>query len=212
MGVVRDYASDRGTVIFNRRILTERWGERSVNRFNVFLQAGVSASVVRDAIRARLGQRYRLKILLPHEVLEYHAAAIDRAFAFTDAMQLLVIIVTVAGIFDLLLASIWERRRELAVWRVIGADERAVRRTVVIESAAIGGLGALLGVAVGLITAWIWIGINFPYLLGYELEYHLAFGATAWYVVLAMLMTVLAGYGAARQATGQSVLQGIQTQ
>jgi len=31
-------------------------------------------------------------------------------------------------------------------------------------------------------------------------------------VVLAMLMTVLAGYGAARQATRQSVLQGIQTQ
>ena len=212
VGVVRDYASDRGTVIFNRRILTERWGERSVNRFNVFLQAGVSTSVVRDAIRARLGQRYRLKILLPHEVLEYHAAAIDRAFAFTDAMQLLVIIVTVAGIFDLLLASIWERRRELAVWRVVGADERAVRRTIVIESATIGGLGALLGVAVGLITAWIWIGINFPYLLGYELEYHLAFGATAWYVVLAMLMTVLASYGAARQATRQSVLQGIQTQ
>ncbi|TMB54163.1 MAG: FtsX-like permease family protein [Deltaproteobacteria bacterium] len=179
VGVVRDYASDRGTVIFNRRILTERWG---------------------------------VKILLPHEVLEYHAAAIDRAFAFTDAMQLLVIIVTVAGIFDLLLASIWERRRELAVWRVVGADERAVRRTIVIESATIGGLGALLGVAVGLITAWIWIGINFPYLLGYELEYHLAFGATAWYVVLAMLMTVLAGYGAARQATRQSVLQGIQTQ
>ena len=105
-----------------------------------------------------------------------------------------------------------ERRRELAVWRVVGADERAVRRTIVIESATIGGLGALLGVAVGFITAWIWIGINFRYLLGYELEYHLAFGATAWYVVLAMLMTVLAGYGATRQATRQSVLQGIQTQ
>jgi putative ABC transport system permease protein len=209
-GVVRDYMSDRGTVILRRQLLVERWKETAVNRFNVSLAVGESAEAVRRRIADRLGDRFALKVLLPREVLAYQGAAIDRAFMFTDAIQLLIVFVTVAGIFDLLLATIWERRRELALWRVVGADEAAVRRTVVIESATIGAFGAVLGGAVGLVTAWIWIRINFPHLLGFYLEYHFALGATAWYVALTLFMTMIAGYGAARYATRQPVLDGIQ--
>jgi len=62
------------------------------------------------------------------------------------------------------------------------------------------------------VTAWLWIAINFRYLLGYHLEHHLALGATAWYVTLVIAMTMLAGYAAARQATRHSILDGIRTE
>ncbi len=156
-----------------------------------------------------LGREYRLKILSFAEVVRYQAAAIDRAFAFTDAMQLLIMIVTVAGIFDLLVAAIVERRRELSLWQVIGADRRAVRRSVVIESATVGALGTALGVVVGLITAWIWVRFNFPYLLGFTLDFHFAAVSTLYYVVLAMVMTTIAGYGAAYYATRQPLLENL---
>jgi putative ABC transport system permease protein len=212
VGVVRDYMSDRGTVTFHRRLLVEHWDESTVSRVNAMVAPGTPLETVRRQIAEKLGDRYRLKVMFTREMVEYHVAAIDRAFAFTDAIQLLVAIVTVAGIFDLLLAAIWERRRELALWQVIGADQRSVRWSVVIESATIGVLGAALGAVVGLITGWIWIKINFRYLLGFALEYHFALGPAVRYAVLVMAMTVLAGYGAARQATKQSVLSGIQTQ
>jgi putative ABC transport system permease protein len=212
VGVVWDYMSDRGTVVLNRRVLSEYWLDHNISRFNLVLTQDASPETVRQSVLAKLSDRYMLEVRLPRDLLAYHAAAIDRAFAFTDAIQLLVIIVTVAGIFDLLLAAVWERRRELALWRVIGADERSVRRSVVIESGTIGALGALLGVVVGIVSGWIWVGINFRYLLGYHLDYHFALGSTLWYVALAMTMTMLAGYGAARHATRQSVLDGIQTE
>jgi putative ABC transport system permease protein len=153
-----------------------------------------------------------LKILSLAELLDYHTDLIDRAFAVMNSVQLLIIIVTIAGIFDLLLARILERRRELALWRVVGADDVAVRQSVIIESATIGAIGAVLGVGVGMVTAWIWIGVHFRQLLGYYVEYHFAVGAAAWYVVLVVVATMLAGYAAAAQATRQSVLQGIQTE
>jgi putative ABC transport system permease protein len=212
VGIVRDYASDRGTVILSRRLLVERWHDARVSRLSVMLEPGVSVEDVRRRIAERLGDRYRLKILLPGEMITYHAAAIDRAFAVTDAIKLLLAIVTIAGIFDLLLAATWERRRELALWRVVGADEQAVRRSVVIEALTIGTMGTLLGAAVGLVTAWIWVGINFRYLVGYYLEYHPAVGSLAGSAALVMLMTVLAGAGAGRQAIRQSVLRDIQTE
>ena len=212
VGVVPDLISDRGTVLLSRRLFVERWLEPMVSRIHVFLDSPVLLDAVRSNITERFGREYRLKVLSLREVFAYHTDKVNHAFAFTDAIQLLVIVVTIAGIFDLLLSSISERRRELAVWRLIGADERVVRRSVVIESATIGALGAVLGVAVGIVTAWTWIGINFRYLLGYYLEYHLAVTSTAWYVTLVMSMTMIAGFAAAHRATRQSVLQGIRTE
>ena len=92
------------------------------------------------------------------------------AFAFTDAIQLLVAIITVAGIFDLLLTAIAERRAGARPLASDGADDHVVRRSIVIESATIGVLGATArspsrsrhGVRCGSvsITASCWVTIS----------------------------------------------------
>ena len=212
VGVVPDYISDRGSVILNRRLLTERWGETTVSRINVTLATGADIAAVRARILGQLADRYRVKVLPLRELVAYHTDMIDRAFAVMNSVQLLIIIVTIAGVFDLLVSRITERRRELAVWRVLGADKRAVRRSVIIESMTIGALGAVLGVQVGLVTAWVWIAVHFRQLLGYYIESHFAVGAAAWYVALVLIVTAGAGYAAAVTATKRPILEGIQVE
>jgi len=209
VGVVPDYVSDRGSVIMSRKLLANRWQETNVNRFLVSLTGSTTVARVRERILEALGPTYRLKILSNQELLDYHTGHIDRAFAVMNSVQLLIIIVTVVGIFDLLLSRIMERRNELAVWRVIGASKRSVRKAVMVESVTIGAIGAILGVAVGAVTAWGWVMIHFRYLLGYFVEYHLAVGAMCWYVTLVLVMTLAAGRAAATAATRQSILEGI---
>jgi putative ABC transport system permease protein len=201
--------SDRGTILLSASLLARRWQDPAVNWVLAFLEEGVEREAVRDAIAARLGGRYRLKILTLDEVIAYLAGRIDEAYAFTRAIQLLVIIVTIAGIFDLLIASIVERRRELAVLRLIGAAPATLRRAVILESGAIGALGSLLGIGIGIVTARIWVDVHYRHLIGYYLEHHFAAGSAAWYVILVMLTTVAAGYGAARYASRRPVLDGI---
>jgi putative ABC transport system permease protein len=216
VGIVPDYLSNRGTVLIGRRLFIDRWRETTVNRIHVFLEAGAGPEEVRAAILARLGDwfgdRYRLRVQSMDEGAAYIAARIDQAYAFTAAVQLLIVVVALAGIFDLLLANLWERRRELALWRVIGADPPMVRRSIVLESATLGGLGAVLGLAIGLATTWVWVRINYRYLLGYHLDLHLGVGAAAWFVALALAATIAAGWAAARHATRQPVLDGIQVE
>jgi putative ABC transport system permease protein len=211
-GVIRDYVSDRGTVAMSRRLFIDRWKETSVNRVHVFLDPAVSGDEMRRRIVAQLGSQHRLRVLSLQELMQYQAGAVDRAFAFTHAIQLLILTVTVAGLVDLLVAGIVERRRELSLWQVIGADRRSVGRSIIVESATVGALGALLGAAIGLFTAWIWLRFNFRYLLGFSLDYHLPVAATAWYFVLVMAVTISVGYWAARYATSQSVLDGLRTE
>jgi putative ABC transport system permease protein len=195
--------------MFNRRLLVDHWHDHAVNRVHLFLEPGVDPRNMREEIERRVGTKYALKILLPNEVTAFHAAQVNRAFVLMDAIQLLIAAVTIAGILDLLLSSILERKHELALWRTIGADERAVRRSIVIESGTIGLNGAALGTGLGIVTAWIWIGINLHYLLGYYLEFYFSWGSAAWFVVLVSTMTVIAGYLAASFATRQPILDGL---
>ncbi len=209
VGVVPDFISDRGAVILSQRLFTDRWRDPTVTRFNVHLQSDATHADVRQRIEAALGTRYPLKILTLEEVLEYHDAYRRQAFAFTDAVQLLIVIVTVAGILDLLLSAIVERRRELAVWRLMGADDGAVRRSVVLESATVGLLGAILSGAIGWVTAWIWVRFNFRHLLGYYLVFTFPIFAALWYILLAMAATIITGRIASRYATRAPILEGL---
>ena len=211
-GIVPDWISERGSVIFSRRLLAEHWQDATVGRINVFLEPAASLEDVRGRIARRFADRFRLKVQSLREARAYMDGVAVRAFAFTDAIQILLAIVTVAGIFDLLLSAIAERRRELALWRLIGADEGAVRRSVVIESTTIGLLGTILGVATGYVTAWIWVRINFRILVGYYHDFHFALGASIFYAMLVVVVTALAGYTAASRAVRRSVLSGIQTE
>ena len=221
VGIVSDYMSDRGAIALSRDLFVKRWNDNTVNWVLVYLSgAGPFSPAAVEAAHSGLMKavaeeypptylRY-LKVQTPGRRAAYQSDRIADAYRFTFAIQLLVIVVTVAGIFDLLMAAIWERRRELAVWRVVGADQSSVRRSVIIESVSIGCIGAGLGLVLGVITSWLWVRFNYRYLLGYFVEYHLALGTAASLVVLIIVTTFLVGRGAARQATRQSVLAGIQ--
>jgi putative ABC transport system permease protein len=180
-----------------------------VSRINVFLEPGATLADVRQLIAARLGERHRVKILSLRENLRYHDEKIRGAFGFARSLQILVALVTIAGIFDLLVSGIFERRRELAVWRLIGAAERTVRRTVVIESTTLGVLAAGLGLAVGTVSAWLWVYVIIPRLVGYDLRFDLAVVATLASTAVVLSMTALAGRAAAVRATRAPVLDGI---
>ena len=204
-----DYISDRGSVICNRRVLVERWHDASFNRLLLFVEPGVEAAEVRRRIAERFAERVPLKILSMGEVVMDHAQHVRRAFALMESIQLLMVLVTVAGVFDLLLSAIMERRRELALWQLIGADARAVRRSILLESATLGALASILGVLVGCLTAWLWLRFNFRYLLGYAFEFHLDVGRAAWLVLVTMVTTTVAGRAAATWAIRRPILPGL---
>ena len=206
VGVVPDYISDKGSVLILRRLVQEHWLVDTVHRFQLFLAPSTPLERVRKAIASVIGTRHKIKILSLREVLAYHDNKIDTAFSFTAAIQLLVIIVTVAGIFDLLVSAIIERRRELAVLQLIGAERALIRNSIVIESAVIGILGGVLGTAVGLVTAWIWIHFNFRFLLGYYLEEHFALNTVFWYAILIVTATVITGYATARRTLAAEII------
>ncbi|MGF1429896.1 ABC transporter permease [Kitasatospora sp. LaBMicrA B282] len=64
------------------------------------------------------------------------------------------VVIAVLGVVNTMAMSVFERRREIGMLRAVGLDRRGVRRMVRLESLLIALLGGVLGVGLGVLTAW----------------------------------------------------------
>lgn len=207
--ITGDYSGDQGSVLLDRERFARFWNDRQVSHFNVFLAPGQDMQLIRQEIARTLQERYLVKILTVPQTLAYHQAMVDRAFVFTYAIQLLVVTVTLAGIFDLLVTQIMEKRSEVGIFRAIGAEKRQIGRAITLEAVAIGSGGALLGILLAIATSLLWVRVNFRVLIGYILEFHFPMLMAFWCVILAAVVAVVSGQLAARKALRQPILESL---
>jgi putative ABC transport system permease protein len=205
--VTADYTGDQGSIILQRDRFIQLWGDDRVSHFNVFLRSGADLEAARAAIVRALDGRYVVKVLTVGQALAYHQHMVDRAFAFTYAIQLLVIVVTLAGIVDLLTTQIIERRRETGLLGLIGAPRRLISRSIWLEALVLGLAGAVLGILVSIADSILWVRINFPLMVGYIIEHHFAMLTAVWCTMLAAGVATLAGWLAARRALREPLLE-----
>lgn len=106
------------------------------------------ATAVSQALDTALGA------VLPHAVIEPWpvfrpelASYADMAAASNGLIVAIVFLMAVFGVANTMLMGTWERRREFAVVRALGAAPRGVAETVIVEGFLLGGLALLAGAA-----------------------------------------------------------------
>jgi putative ABC transport system permease protein len=109
------------------------------------------------------------------------------------------VIIALIGIVNTLALSIHERVRELGLLRAVGMDRRGLRSMIRWESVVIAVLGAVLGLATGVVFGWAMVraldsqGITELVVPAWQLAGFVAFAAVA-----GVLAAVLPGRRAAR--------------
>ncbi|HYC00565.1 MAG TPA: ABC transporter permease [Candidatus Limnocylindrales bacterium] len=209
VAVVSDYTSDKGSVIVARRLYRDRWNDSLVNYYSVELAPGATMSDLRSDVGRSAGATHALSILATREMVARVDGLIGQAFADIDTIKLLVVFLAVAGIGDLMASYVLDRRRELALLRLAGALDSTIMRTMATEAVCIGVAAALLGTAIGAVSAWVWVSFNYPILVGYVLVPRFAWDSAAICLALSVAAAAVAGVGAARVALLQPALEGV---
>jgi putative ABC transport system permease protein len=80
---------------------------------------------------------------------------IDMLLSMLYALLAMSVIISVFGIVNTLVLSVYERTREIGMLRAIGASRRQLRRMVRYESVITSAIGGVLGVAVGTAFAYV---------------------------------------------------------
>jgi putative ABC transport system permease protein len=127
-----------------------------LNAVGVFADAGVDPDSLRDRLRAALGSRYKVASRNDASTADAGDPRAEQrdTVIFVAAMLAgnggAVTIFVVAGIFGLMIA---QRRRELALFRAVGATPRQVRRMIAAEAFVLAVLAGLAGCVVGALAA-----------------------------------------------------------
>jgi putative ABC transport system permease protein len=90
------------------------------------------------------------------QVMEGEARVLGKTRATLLAAGALIILTSALGVLSTLIGWVFDRRRDFAIMKALGASERLISTFLAAEAAALGVVGAVLGFAVGLgLAAWI---------------------------------------------------------
>jgi putative ABC transport system permease protein len=87
-------------------------------------------------------------------------AALDRVFGLFDVLSLVAVIVASLGIVNTLTMNVLERVREIGVLRAAGMTRRQVWRSVVVEAGITGVVGAICGIATGIVIGGLMVALS----------------------------------------------------
>lgn len=115
------------------------------------------------------------------------------------------VIVSLFGIINTLVLSVYERTREIGMLRAIGTTRRQIRAMVRWESVITSVIGAVLGLLLGIVLA----ALVTAGLASQGIEFALPIGQLLLWVVVAIIFGVVAAVWPARRAARLDVLQAV---
>ncbi len=172
---------------------------RNYPKITLDLDPHVPFQAVRDSVKA-LGFR-------PYSFAEQFAE-IQRFLLFFDMalglVGLIALVTASLGITNTMVMSVLERRREIGVFKALGADDSDVRRIFLFEAGAIGTAGAILGILVGWAIARVASAIAQFVMARQGIDPLDLFALPLWLVAIALAIgitvSLIAGYYPARRA------------
>jgi len=116
------------------------------------------------------------------------------------------VLVSMFGVINTLVLSVFERTREIGMLRAVGMTRRQVRRMVRHESIVTALIGAALGIGVGIFLA----GLTSLALSDYGVVFAIPYKSLAAFVAVAILAGMVAAILPAKRASRLNVLEALQ--
>src|SRR5260370_3353780 len=143
----------------DRQLFARLWQDDSVHLFRVYLKKGVTPEEGRRKVVERCAGERRVHVLTNDEVRQYILKVTEQWFALTYMQIFVAVLIAILGIVNSLTVSITDRRRELGVLRAVGGLRDQVRHTIWMEALSIGWLGLVLGLSLGALILYYYLGI-----------------------------------------------------
>ncbi|HEV2840015.1 MAG TPA: FtsX-like permease family protein [Chthoniobacterales bacterium] len=208
-GIFYDYTRDQGVVYLSQRNFSRFWHDDRVNSVALYLKENASADALSDAFRAKFSRSGEFVIYSNQTLRTRIFEIFDQTFAVTYVLLTIAIIVAITGIFLSLTILITERSRELAIVRAIGGSAGQIRKLLLWETAMIGLLAALIGVASGICLSLVLTGVINRAFFGWTIRLAFPWSSLAvtplWIIAAALIAGVVPAWRAGRMVLSENL-------
>jgi putative ABC transport system permease protein len=146
------------------------------------------------------------KVWTRGEWIDWQDSEIGQFLTFLYVLLALSVIVSIFGMINTLVLSMYERTRELGMLRAVGMTRRQTRRMVRHESIITALIGAALGLPLGVFLA----ALVTQALSMYDLQLSVPLGQLLIFAIVAIVVGVIAALLPARRAARLNVLEALQ--
>jgi putative ABC transport system permease protein len=163
-GVWRDYARQAGAIAMDDADYARLTGDRLRTEAAIHLQPGVRPATAARAIRSALPAELAAQAQFV-ETRQMRAIALqlfDSSFALTYALEAIAIAVGLAGVAATMSAQTLARTKEFGMLRHIGVLRRQIVAMLAVEGAALGAVGLVAGLGLGLAMSQVLIHVVNP--------------------------------------------------
>jgi putative ABC transport system permease protein len=165
-----------------------------------------NATASKDTLKAALKVYPDAKLQTGGEFKDQANKQINTFLSLLYVLLALSVIVSLFGIVNTLVLSVFERTRELGMLRAVGMTRRQVRRMIRQESIVTALIGAVLGMVIGVFLS----ALVTQALSKYGLSFSLPVGSLIAFFVVAIVAGMLAAILPARRAARLNVLEALQ--
>jgi putative ABC transport system permease protein len=202
VAVIKGYYLDHPAIFIDRKWLVELWKDARVDSIDIVVAKDADPSKVAEAVRERLGGGQALFVVRAGEVKRQMLQFVDDGFGYARSIEWITLIVALMGVMGTMLAVVLDRRRELGVFRALGATRLQVALAISVEAFALGLAAALLGTACGALQGFVLlngvVGPNAQWDLQYTVPPLVVLRVGALVTMSTVLAALMPAYRAAR--------------
>jgi putative ABC transport system permease protein len=205
--IYRDYARQEGAITLAGSSYTRLTGDALRGEAAVSLVPGADPGAAMRALGAALPGPVQI---VPTGLLKTRALAIfDRSFAITYGLEIVAVLVGLAGVAATTSAQTLARTREFGMLRHLGVTRRQIVAMLGLEGALLGLVGGVAGVALGCVLAQVLIQVVNPQSFNWTMETRLPWGLLGGVGLSLVLASSLTAMLAGRRAVSVDAVRAV---
>jgi ABC-type antimicrobial peptide transport system permease subunit len=158
----------------------------------------------RAALDSSLASFPNAKVQTRSEFVDNQISGLSSVLNVLYVLLALSVVVSLFGIVNTLVLTVFERTREIGMLRAVGMTRRQVRRMIRHESVITAAIGGVLGILLGIVLGALLVArVDF-------IDFTLPIGQLIVFAIAAIVVGILAAIFPARRASRLNVLRALQ--